>query len=478
MSDQQRTNAALLTFFCAAVDKLLEIHLADRSPPRTRTFRLNHSHHPTMATVAAVPKAQASRKGKKAWRKNVDVSEVTTGLDQVRTEIIQGGIITEKSDAELFAVDTTGSTNIRQKQLREAKPLKVDEILNARSAVPALINPKKRAGPSGIELGDGVVPAKKHRKNGVSYKDLARLRRIAYGGEAAKDGVKTSKATQGKQELYDPWGDAVPDAEDTAAKLNELDLSFVEKPKPLNAPETLKHGPVGIVREGEEAVPAVRLPDPGISYNPEFDKWDSLLTREGDKEVELEKKRLQLEAEEKRILELAEIEDPEEEEEEEDESESESEGEDPEAMKKMPQRKTPAQRNKVKRRKEAERLLKHKIKNEVHRQQLESLKQLRKTLDLTVTEKAVAKRKALTPAKRLIRRRKFDRDILPPAPLELQLPEELTDSLRRLKPEGNLLRDRYRNLRERGVIETRVARERKKAKRTLTEKWSYKDWKP
>ncbi|KAF3918048.1 hypothetical protein ABW21_db0205045 [Orbilia brochopaga] len=427
-----------------------------------------------MTTEAIVPKAQTSRKGKKAWRKNVDVSEVTTGLDQVRTEIIQGGIITEKSDAELFAVDTTGSTSIRQKQLREVKPLKVDEILNARSAIPALVNPKKRAGPSGIELGDGIVPAKKHRKNGISYKDLARLRRIAYGGEAAKDGVKTTKASQ---ELYDAWDDAVPDSEGTAAKLDEMNLSFVEKPKPLNAPATLKHAPIGITREDEETVPAVRLPEPGISYNPEFDKWDKLLTKEGDKEVELEKKRLHIEAEERRILELAEIEDPEEAEEEE-ESGSEPDEEDPDVMKKMPQRKTPAQRNKVKRRKEVERLLKHKLKNEVHRQQLESLKELRKTLDLTMSERAVAKRKALTPAKRLIRRRKFDRDLLPPAPLELQLPEELTDSLRRLKPEGNLLRDRYRNLRERGIIETRVRKERKKVKRTVTEKWSYKDWKP
>ncbi|EWC48622.1 hypothetical protein DRE_01844 [Drechslerella stenobrocha 248] len=432
-----------------------------------------------MATAIHVPKAQTSRKGKKAWRKNVDITEVTTGLEQTRTEIIEGGIIVEKADAELFAIDTTGSTSIRQKHFRSVKPLKVDEILNARSAVPALINPKKRAGPSGIEIGDGILPTKKHRKNGISYKDLARLRRIADGSDAAKDGVKTSSAAEGKQELYDPWGDAVSDAEDTAAKQNELKMSFVEKQKPLNAPVTLKHAPVGIVREGEEVVPAVRLPDPGISYNPEFEKWDELLTREGDKEMEAEKKRLAAEEEERRILELAAIEDEEDEEEEEEESDEESDPENPELVKKMPQRKTPAQRNKVKRRQEAERLSRHHAKNEVHKKQIEALKDLRKMLDLTtVRDTTVAKRKALTPAKRLVRRRKFDKDLLPQAPLELQLPDELADSLRRLKPEGNLLRDRYRNLRERGLIETRVARERKKPKTKTTEKWSYKDWKP
>ncbi|KAK6512082.1 hypothetical protein TWF481_000979 [Arthrobotrys musiformis] len=430
-----------------------------------------------MAAVVAAPKAQTSRKGKKAWRKNVDITEVTTGLDQVRTEIIQGGIIAEKADADLFTVDTTGSTNIRQKHFREVKPLKVDEILNARSSVPALINPKKRAGPSGIELGDGILPVKKHRKNGVSHKDLERLRRIAYGGEDAKDGVKTAKASEG-QDLYDPWGDIVPDAEGTAAKMDKL--TFVEKPKKLAAPATIKHAPIGITKEGEEAVPAVRLPDPGISYNPDFQTWDDLLSREGEKEIELEKKRIEYAEQEKKILALADIEDEDEEEEESEEEESDEEGEEGEgkAVKKKPQRKTPAQRNKVKRRKEAERLARHQAKTEVQKQQLQSLKELRKNLGVTLKERAVAKRTALTPAKRLVRRRKFDKSLMPQAPLELQLPEELADSLRRLKPEGNLLRDRYRNLRERGVIETRANTQQKKAKKKITEKWSYKDWKP
>lgn len=34
---------------------------------------------------------QPSRKGKKAWRKNVDITQVQTGLEDVRDEIIQIG---------------------------------------------------------------------------------------------------------------------------------------------------------------------------------------------------------------------------------------------------------------------------------------------------------------------------------------------------------------------------------------------------
>ncbi|EZF28141.1 hypothetical protein H101_08178, partial [Trichophyton interdigitale H6] len=42
------------------------------------------------ATVGAPQQfKQPSRKGKKAWRKNVDVTEVQEGLDQVREEEIK-----------------------------------------------------------------------------------------------------------------------------------------------------------------------------------------------------------------------------------------------------------------------------------------------------------------------------------------------------------------------------------------------------
>lgn len=45
-----------------------------------------------MATTESAPATykQPSRKGKKAWRKNVDVTEVQSGLEEVRDQIIQG----------------------------------------------------------------------------------------------------------------------------------------------------------------------------------------------------------------------------------------------------------------------------------------------------------------------------------------------------------------------------------------------------
>ena len=46
-----------------------------------------------MADTSILPPqqhTQPSRKGKKAWRKNVDITEVQAGLEEVREEVIKG----------------------------------------------------------------------------------------------------------------------------------------------------------------------------------------------------------------------------------------------------------------------------------------------------------------------------------------------------------------------------------------------------
>ena len=66
---------------------------------------------------------------------------------------------------------------------------------------------------------------------------------------------------------------------------------------------------------------------------------------------------------------------------------------------------------------------------------------------------------------------------IPEAPLEVVLADELQDSLRALRPEGNLLKDRFRNMLLNGKVEARRKAQHKKPRREVTEKWSYKDWK-
>jgi nucleolar protein 53 len=44
----------------------------------------------SVSTAAPQQYKQPSRKGKKAWRKNVDITEVQSGLELLREAVIQG----------------------------------------------------------------------------------------------------------------------------------------------------------------------------------------------------------------------------------------------------------------------------------------------------------------------------------------------------------------------------------------------------
>ncbi|CAZ80747.1 unnamed protein product [Tuber melanosporum] len=419
---------------------------------------------------------QPSRKGKKAWRKNVDITDVSAGLESLREEIIQGGVVKEKTNDQLFTLDTTGDIAIAKSF---TKKLKSDEILSSRSALPA-IEGRKRAHPTATSTirGTGILPIKKRRSNGVSYKDLDRLRSIATNPSSHYNS-RDKDAPELKID-YDPWATPIAPEENIAEKYRAKGLTFLEAPAVVKEPKTLKQPPVSLAQTGKP-VPAVRLPEAGISYNPEFEKWDALLRTEGEKAVEDEKKRLEEVKERERIQALAAI--PEPEPVSESESDSNSDGEAPFIKRKQPERKTQAQRNKQRRQKAQELST---LRAKLAKEQAAELSLLRKyTKDAYRTGAlAHAKSKDVTDVEdneknpKLMRKHRFGKVGMGKAPLEVQLPEELADSLRTLKPEGSLLRDRFRSLRERGVVECRArVIERRKYAKKVSERWSYKDFK-
>ncbi|KAL6719151.1 hypothetical protein ACLMJK_003388 [Lecanora helva] len=422
--------------------------------------------------------SQPSRKGKKAWRKNVNVSDVQTGLEEAREELIKGGIIAERASDSLFVLDTSGSSNIQKTYNQTHKPLKADAILAQRSAIPAIDSHKR---PIGVT--DGVIePSSKKRKtNGVSPKEYERLKAVAYGSKSVEDVIKTTDAPE-----YDPWALKQPEEEAQDPK-----FSYLEKEKPIRAPPTLREAPVSLAAAKGE-VPAVPAPKPGTSYNPTFEDWDALIIAEGEKEVEAEKKRLhEAELEKARLDRIAAAEEEREYSDIQAEDESAWEGFESDfsnaewLKKKRPERKTPAERNKVKRRKEAERKDKWERKQKEKEKQQKQIHEIVREAkqEVKAKEQALAKfrehatRENVEADERVLRRRKFGKDALPEPPLELVLPDELQDSLRLLKPEGNLLKDRFRNILVRGKMETRKPiQQPKKKRRQITEKWSYKDF--
>ncbi|TQV92975.1 hypothetical protein V2A60_003704 [Cordyceps javanica] len=418
---------------------------------------------------------QTSRKGKKAWRKNVDVTEVQQGLEELNEEIIQGGVIRERDSADLFAIDVKGDSQISKKFPKHAKKsLKADEILNKRSAVPA-VSMRKRAGD---KTTNGLLPIKRQRTDWVSHKELSRLKRVADG--------QHDTAIQVNDATFDLW-DAPEEA--PAANLDHTKLD-------VKVPKTMKQAPISLVASGK-AVPAVQKPSGGYSYNPVFTDYEERLAQEGEKAVEDEKKRLAAEEaarlkQEAAARSAAEAEAADEranmsEWEEDSEWEGFQSGVEDEGSSiaaKRPKRKTQAQRNRIKRRQVEEQLAKHKAAMKARHIQEARIREIAQEVEGTELARAEALLRAgdsdseteLRSTEKL-RRRQLGKYKLPERDLELVLPDELQDSLRLLRPEGNLLKDRYRSLLVRGKVESRRHIPfHKQAKRKTTEKWTHKDF--
>jgi nucleolar protein 53 len=390
--------------------------------------------------------------------------------------LFYSGVIAEKDSADLFTLDTAGDASTAKKLLKGSKPLKADEIIAQRSAVPA-VSMRKRPGEATT---DGIIQPKRQKTSYVSHKELTRLRKIA-------DGRQEDTIVEVTEASFDPW-DIQKDAEEAK---QDPRFSFLEKAKKKKAPSTMKHRSISLAASGK-VIPAVKKPEGGYSYNPTYADYEERLIAEGEKELAAEQKRLaateeeraKLEAAARSAAEAAEAEARAELSEWEEDSAwegFESGTEDVRLNAKRPERKTPAQRNRIKRRKEDERKAKMAGNIKKKNEQAAQIKKIAKA----VAEKEKARALALVQTEDSssdgddleLRRRKLGKITLPEKDLELVLPDELQESLRLLKPEGNLLKDRYRSLLVRGKVESRRPISfAKKAKIKATEKWTHKDF--
>lgn len=268
---------------------------------------------------------------------------------------------------------------------------------------------------------DGVLePSKRRKGNGVTPQQYERLKNRAYGGEAIPKDVINADGVP----AHDPWKDAV-DEQDPR-------FSYLEKKKPVRAPRTLKEAPISLLA-GAKAMPAVAKPKAGLSYNPTFHEYDQLLTEEGDKEVEAERKRIhQAQEEDERLARIEAAQDERDDIQTEDESAwegIESEYETAEWLqKRRPERKTPSERNKVKRRKAAERQMKHDAEMKRRAQQADRIKAITQEMK----EQDASNANAVIPSEdssddeiddRLLRRRKLGKAAyVPPVPRSMCTP--------------------------------------------------------
>lgn len=418
-------------------------------------------------------KLQSSRKGKKAWRKNIDLDDLEMQIEEKRKEVEQlGDVIENVNSEELFTIDTKGGSSDSSELLKKERltKLKADEIIANSSKVIGLVHPKHS------------LDADKKKKKSITGKDVQLLMKIAgrIQGVSTSTGMINAHGIA-KAELKDVWDEEIEDKTSRKKVIPDIlkEQSSNGHTKASVVPKTMKHLPVKVKQ-------IETIPHSGKSYNPSLESWKDLINSEFYKEKSKDDKRKELEAYQENIRELINRLDEKEEREEDEEVNEDSS--DDEKSENFDEFKSGLSANKAVQRKKKTRTKRNKQKRHQERVKLEQeLKELKKQITelqrLRDIEKEVEiKQSLILEKKNKTKKRKSEKlgtkyHVMDDA-LEVKLSDELNDSLRKLKPEGNLLYDQMRNLQSKGKIESRLpVKKKRRYTPKVTEKWSYKDFK-
>lgn len=384
---------------------------------------------------------QPSRKGKKAWRKNVDVEDIESGLESRRDkERLIGD--------EDFVIDNAPDSSVKEKKLKST------EILTNKSKVAPLVNIRTKSSSNRIQ--------------GVSKTDLLKLINLNGGKYKLNSKAKARIDNDGLINVTskDLWGAAPVDPRPDELK----NASSSDYTHPSKIPLTLQEAPLSIIENDLTK----KIIHAGKSYNPSLQSWKELIEKEYTIESKRELTRQQLKEHKERIQFIVDtingndFESDEEVENQEDEKvelgdESNSLSINKPTVVKI---KTKSKRNalaKHKKRLELEKEVKF-LKN-----QIRELSNLDNILSEQLAEKPVRNKR--------VRNKVFKYDALI-QPLEVKLSDELNSNLKNVKPEGNLLYDTMLNLQSTGKIEARIpVAKRRRYTPKITEKWTSKDFK-
>ncbi|KAF9997350.1 hypothetical protein BGZ65_007078 [Modicella reniformis] len=446
---------------------------------------------------------RGSRKGKKAWRKNVDITDVEQNLDELRAEErTTGGKVHQQPNEALFMLDTKGDGKII-KELRKDRPLKMDEILSQRSKIPAVSGRKtvsSTTSSSSSKKNTKISKAEKAKLLDLIRRKTSNSLFAPVAKPLGRSGMTDAVRMAGK---YDVWADDHDNNNDhdddgqqdkkTTEQQNgdktskmEVDdfVSDIVTKVPFQAPKSFK-------LKRKVAVPAVKEAHPGASYNPTMRDHQALLQLAHNEELRILKEKEDLEAQFAYPKELDQMvafndktggllegSDDEEEEEGEEGEEEEADAQVGGAVKpKQKGKKTITERNRLARAAE-----KAKVEAQIKREkelikQTNKVKEIMKSVEVEETE---MERKRLENEKKKEEKEKagmkrVGRFNIPKQRIHVQLQDELSESLRQLKPEGNLMKERFQSFVERNLIEPRVPVAKRRRYRLKTyEKHSYK----
>jgi len=380
---------------------------------------------------------KGSRKSKKAWRKHGDIADLEEHLEQQRQDERTGGALTDKPDDVLFMMDTEPGKDgkNRKKKKKKSGEIEVDD-----------------------DDDEEYVPRRKKMESKLSKEDEI--------FQQKKEDLRKSK-------VQNIWGQEVMAVTD--AYIEHTVKRDKVRPKTVNV--------------GKADVSAVTVPQSGASYNPDYDSHQQLLLKahleEEKKLKEKEKwnkkvKMVSVQELKKRskvyLKEMSEglSQDPDDPIDV-DKNESKPEFAPPpvsaENRKTLQRRRKESLIRKAKHMKLEQKLKKLRL-NDIMR-----LKTLKKEIKKTQEQsaEAQAKRKEIKELeegkpKRLGKHKFVEPDT------NVLTSDELVATLRELKPDGNLLRDRFKSLQRRNIIEPRNrVLPHTKYKRKVVVKRSYKN---
>ncbi|CAG8705363.1 2574_t:CDS:2, partial [Dentiscutata heterogama] len=204
--------------------------------------------------------SKPSRKGKKAWRKNVDISEVEEALEKIRDEERTfGGKLSDISTEKLFSIDVKGDSEVKKKVDKKSAKLHIDLILENRSKIPEVFS----------------KPRPNHGKNHTSKYSKMMLEKLAKKKNQVGNSANNNESSEivMKTREYDVWAQVLLLADD---QLEDFSHSIMKQK--IKPPPTLNMKPA-------VNTPAVHLPHGGSSYMPSFKDHQELLMIAHEEEV-------------------------------------------------------------------------------------------------------------------------------------------------------------------------------------------------
>jgi len=462
--------------------------------------RVNNMTLNMASTTAGPPKIRknASKSKKKSWKKNIDMTEVDSFLEEQRLEERTGGVLADKKTEDIFVLDTSGQdAKEKRRKKKEKKPLRCHAMLEGLPGVPdpKPIRPRVRT----VEERMNPVVKKKlallKEQGLVTAKDKDRARNRAVYQQMKKQVTEDKKTRRRTKFDFDLWG-ADATEEKPQKKETGVDDQWINHVTKVHTKVwTNDHIPKAAKTRSQDStgslLPAVEVPHPGTSYNPALKDHQDLLLEATLIQMEKEKEEKRVERAttgmfpnkadaptEKSYLQemsegIAELGGKVDEEEEEEKTEDPASDEESKTKSKKP--KTRKQKRDAKKRGHEDRkklsLLRNKRK-EIEIFKLKSMKKEMKVLDAATEENQ--KRKEEKKIEKLKNPIQLSRYKYQPQELELKLSDELTGNLRNLKPEGSILEDRYKSLQRRNIIETRVVQKMNRHKVKRVDKRDHK----